>query len=735
MFILRYSLLLLSTLIYSFAAPTYAATNNITHDIPSSINAGQNWLMNFKAPSGLFHYQYSPKENSFSNEDNLVRQIGSYQALIETSHFTKNRKKLLKTLSQFESALKTYKKETIIDGTEILYFEDKLGEASVNSTAYYLSALLAKNAQGITLTRDEKRDIEKSAQSLLKMDSGKGGLYYLYFMPAKDNIVTSFGTGAALNSLTAYAQYKNDKSVLKKTDQIFQQYLSRSQFFEKPFSDREVSGFTPHALLYFAQKSKTMPVDYNKNVRPLVKLIMNARTASSQCANNGCVTSNAYWDSPLFEGLAAAYPVIKKYETNHALLAKIENYLDRAAQDLITLQIQSIIHLEKEVHFKFTGKKEDITGAFCLFPICAQLRNEMTMHAISALTHYADHRLTEEVLKPITAIASLKNATNWLTNIQKKDGLFSYQYNRERETFDDDNNIVRQIGTFWSLIELQNYFQTDHLKKAIKNFQRGIKPYIKYATINDQSIAYIAHKGLSKINATALYILAYSRLKQNGITLSIEEENTLNQMVSGAFQMVSENKGFYYLYFVPQAQNRISVYGTGQMLYALQQYQAAFNVSFSTAQETILKNIYNARIKEMVNSPIIKENHRAFVLWALYLAHHHKNYKEIENIIKRLWTHKQQSDQCHNNTCLIENPDPALLEGVALIYPTLPAVQKNLLTPYLQDSFTSLFELQIKNNNMNENGAFCVDKTCKNLRIDITQHHILSILHFLKYLQ
>ncbi len=64
----------------------------------------------------------------------------------------------------------------------------------------------------------------------------------------------------------------------------------------------------------------------------------------------------------------------------------------------------------------------------------------------------------------------------------------------------------------------------------------------------------------------------------------------------------------------------------------LSQFESAFNVSFSTVQETILKNIYSVRMKEIVNSPIVKENHRAFVLWALYLAHHHKNYKEIENM-------------------------------------------------------------------------------------------------------
>lgn len=708
-------------------------TSSETDKIINAIQYGQNWLMNFQKPSGLFYYYYDPANNTFSTEDNLVRQIGSYQALIDSSHFVQDRNKLNETLHKFESALEKYKMEATVQGKKIIFFKDDRNEAAVNSSAGYLLALLSKHKHGLPLSATQKADIHKAAQGLIKMDSKKGGLYYLYFFPAEKNIITSFGTGFALHALEAYANYINDIRISNYVAALHKSYMDANPLDSVEFTDRSLIGYIPHALLSFSKRKNISENDYNEEIRPLIKKIIDHRSNDETCKEIGCVSLNPFYDAVIMEGTSTVYPLVKRYEKGSEFEIAVKSYIDKSASDVMDFQILSKNDYEEKTERTYDDDEKIIIGGFCGFPECPQIRNEMTMHAVSALDHYlASTALeTSAFLRPEKISTSLQKASKWLIGTQKEDGLFHYEYNREDKKYSDDDNIVRQIGTFWSVIELYDYFRTPELKHVIEKFRGAIKDKIQTGEAGGEEIAFIKYNGMAKINSSALYVIALSRLKQIGLNVSEEEEKTLEKIITGALKMRSD-QGFYYLYYIPKGKNRISVYGSSQMLMAFNLYQKAFG---KVLGEEDLKNIEttsNHLFDQAMKTNIPDEGFRAYMLWGIYDAAINNNGEKTAAIIDRLITYRKNNDNCKDGPCMVENPDPALLEGVLFAYKTLPSEQQKQLEDYIQKSLKNLAALQVTSNDKRENGGYCKDEDCQTLRIDITQHHAVSLLNALR---
>ncbi len=323
---------------------------------------------------------------------------------------------------------------------------------------------------------------------------------------------------------------------------------------------------------------------------------------------------------------------------------------------------------------------------------------------------------------------AILKAQDWIVASQKEDGLFVYLYDRKSKQEVEANNIVRQIGTFWSLCATYSYNYRPQILKSINDFRAGIEPYIQAGEVAEDNIAYIEFDGLAKVNSASLYILALASLQEQGIILTNKEKTWLPQLVRGIQKMALENGGFYYLYFVPAEKNRVSIYGSGQALYALQRYNQVFLNHNQDLQEFINFH-FEILFNQALEGTLEEEPTRAFVLWGLYILNEGQipqAEQKIRQLLQKLNQYRKFNQECTHHGCILapEGKDPALLEGLTKVLKTYPVEG---LFEYQAKAVDELLDRQIQPSEGFGAGAFCKEEACETLRIDRTQHGIMAL--------
>ena len=357
-------------------------------DLRQAIYDGQTWLTAFQAKDGLFHYLYTPQDNSYADKNNFVRQMGSYWSLIESLKFRKT-KKALETIETFHKTIGKYKRTGEAGQNEILYF-GFAGESKINTVALYVCAVVGRIKQGLPTTRQERKDLEKAVRGLMEMAAQDGGFYYIYYIPKQHNLITPYGSGEALLALAMYYDLTGDQTVRNFARKQFDLYFAREFTGKGAFKDKNRKSFFTWGLYYLREMDRhdPDPAAYENYVRPMIRLALDHRKNNELCKNKGCLLSESLGDASFLEGMAAAYSLAGKYETDEKLILELEDYLHKAAKLIRGMQITSVQKFESMTKTKFKGAPQQLIGGFCTPPKCEMMRNDMTQHALTGLSEY-----------------------------------------------------------------------------------------------------------------------------------------------------------------------------------------------------------------------------------------------------------------------------------------------------------------------------------------------------------
>lgn len=99
----------------------------------------------------------------------------------------------------------------------------------------------------------------------------------------------------------------------------------------------------------------------------------------------------------------------------------------------------------------------------------------------------------------------LRLAEQWFAaTVHPNRGLLEYLYYPSGDSYSTDNNDVRQLGTLWAMVELENFLQSDRLDTVIRN---TLTSYMSRLVCREKS-CYVNINGSAKIAYNAFLILA-----------------------------------------------------------------------------------------------------------------------------------------------------------------------------------------------------------------------------------
>ncbi|HPF78604.1 MAG TPA: hypothetical protein PLF01_04845 [Alphaproteobacteria bacterium] len=342
----------------------------------------------------------------------------------------------------------------------------------------------------------------------------------------------------------------------------------------------------------------------------------------------------------------------------------------------------------------------------------------------------------------------------WIINAQRDNGLFTYEYRPLEDRFTNEDNMVRQTGTFWVLIESLKYHRDDAVLATIEKFRKKISSMIIRSKAGDDDIAYIEFNGFGKINTSALYILSLLSLEEHGLELTEQEKKDMDLVITGMRKMSDEEGGFWYLYYLPKEHNIITSYGSGEALFALAKYYDKRNdmaglewtyKEFMKYFDRFLKNEDDFQVTEA----------RAFFSWGIYaLSIINQKFpidynKTVKHMVDMAFNKRKTNPLCKDRGCfLLPNlGDATFFEGIvqayklSLIYEKDPKeIQK--LRDYLElaladykdlqiiDIYKFRYEYRFEGRAKNVLGAFCWDKRCTQIRNDLTQHAVSAFIYY-----
>ena len=374
----------LLTAAFLAAVPLNKAQAQSCDSLLSGIQKGQNWIVSAQLPSGLFTYEYLIKEATFTENDNIVRQMGTFWALIETLDFSRNEEavKAVETFRKKISSMVLYGKA---GDEDIAYIEfNKYGK--VNTTALYILSLMSLKERGFEWTEKEKKDIPLIINGIRKMSDDKGGFWYIYYLPEEYNMISTYGSGEVIYALAKFYDDTNDIDGLAWTYNEFTKYYNRYLKSEEDFYATEARAFFSWSIYGLAVINKKYPIKYYESVAPLLRLGFKKREQNQNCKDKGCLLGDNLGDAPFMEGMVHAYKLALIYEKDEAEIKKLKHYLDLGLKLFSSLQITDMEKFRKE--YNYEGKEKYVLGAFCNNQGCEKVRNDLTQHALSAFMYY-----------------------------------------------------------------------------------------------------------------------------------------------------------------------------------------------------------------------------------------------------------------------------------------------------------------------------------------------------------
>lgn len=345
----------------------------------------QDWFVRAQKPDGLFVYKYLIREDREADEQNIVRQVGSFMALIHTLDVRRS-PEALEAIAAFRKAMRGHFIYAKADGQDVAYLDEE-GIGKINTAALYMIALLDLKKRGLEMTAQDEDDLARLERGLRLMATGDGGFWYIYFLPKERNHVTSYGTGEALLALAKYYKSTGDDAGLRWVRDEFGRYYAR-YLVSAEFQRSEMRGFFSWGILTLEELDDGSPAGYETYVRPMLDVALAHRRDNPSCRDRGCISVPAVADAPFFEGVLGAYALARRYEKDPAFLNILKDYAQRAADDILAMQIRSGGDAARKTGERFAGTEDRIKGAFCDGERCESVRNDLNQHAVMALMNY-----------------------------------------------------------------------------------------------------------------------------------------------------------------------------------------------------------------------------------------------------------------------------------------------------------------------------------------------------------
>lgn len=351
-------------------------------------------------------------------------------------------------------------------------------------------------------------------------------------------------------------------------------------------------------------------------------------------------------------------------------------------------------------------------------------------------------------------LESIQAGQDWFVNAQRPNGLFTYQFFPFENRVGDDDNVVRQMGSFWALVETLDYNKNDEVLQTIDNFREKIGTMIIRSKAGDEDIAYIEFEGIGKLNTSALYVLSLMSLVERNIELTEQEKKDLPLFVRGLRLMYDEKGGFFYIYYVPAEHNRITPYGSGEALFALAKY---YEYTGELEEMKWLYGAFNQYYDRFLKDEedFYATPSRAFFSWSIYALeiinqHFPIEYDQtVKQLLRLAWKKRAGNPKCRDNGCILAMNvgDGTFFEGMvqaykmALQHETDPEeIQK--IRSYIDMALSNFMGLQILDveNFQREfrymgkpeavRGALCWSPKCTYIRNDATQHVISAFIYY-----
>jgi hypothetical protein len=349
------------------------------------VHAGVDWLLRGQGTDGLFVYERAPHEPADRPTQNLTRQVGTLWGLIRSLEID-DRPEVRASVDRARTGIAAYARTNKSPEGQIAFLEEK-GIAKLNAAALYLLALVELKDRGFSLSAAEEKHIPMLASGLRQMREEDGGFRYLYFVPTHANRITSYGSAEAVLALAAYAHQSGDEVLRDFAHDSFQLYYD-AYLSAEGFDSTNLRGYfswSLHAQTLLANDART---DYEDRVRPMLVKALTFRRANSECMGKGCIVAPQATDIPFLEGVLAALPLVRRFETNRALIEETETYAAQALRHAGSLQMTQ----EDAALLTASPRQADeLIGGFCSDADCAMMRNDLTQHALIAfITHYRE---------------------------------------------------------------------------------------------------------------------------------------------------------------------------------------------------------------------------------------------------------------------------------------------------------------------------------------------------------
>ncbi len=348
--------------------PPEAVTRRKLDEVIESLGA---YLVYRQKPDGLFTYQYEPALDRYSDEDNLVRQIGATVAM--ATHAAWSGKSA--SLAAANMAIRFHMKGvTNIPGAhQAAFLATADGKHKLGVTALFCQALAVyPQADRFLATR------EKLINGMLWLQR-PSGLFITAFPPAESIAAQDYFPGEALLAMaTHYNQHPDER--------IFDAFNRAIQFYQPFFRERPSPAFVPWQVQAFTQMTQhAQREDYDDYVFELTDWLADKQLTKDNCAwpelwggiaayqtGRAGVSTASY-----LEGFADALSLAKR-RGDQVRVDRYERVVRLAARFVMQLQFR-----KQEAYF--VRSLQDTVGGIRTSPTLNLLRIDHVQHALIAL--------------------------------------------------------------------------------------------------------------------------------------------------------------------------------------------------------------------------------------------------------------------------------------------------------------------------------------------------------------
>ncbi|MFH1642900.1 MAG: hypothetical protein ABIC04_08455 [Nanoarchaeota archaeon] len=339
--------------------------------------------------------------------------------------------------------------------------------------------------------------------------------------------------------------------------------------------------------------------------------------------------------------------------------------------------------------------------------------------------------------------SAIINAADWVIDMQKDDGSYTYLYYPENDSVSDKDNILRQTGTMYSMVLAYNYLHEDKYFLAAEKTAGYLADQVAYS----DNLTYIVDfDGEVKLGGSALAIIAL--LEYNDHAKDPEIYNLVYKLGDFILYMQSP-EGFYWSYYPVNhtGPNKISEIYPGEAMLALATLYS------QTSDDRYLVSLDSAY--RFFNMTFDNHKSEAFVPWTtsayamLYEKTKNKDYMDfVFKLNDWLITRQYQPDdvlpEYAGGFRKGDDPLPGIstanyLEGLIDAYKLAVITDdKDRIESYgesIKNGVRFMQTLQYDSNNSKDFvdsskviGAYRANPGKYNVRIDFTQHALVSLI-------